>query len=457
MYAQRQRDYMQSLDAASYLFHLPRYLDELRRSPVIDAALHDLDDELAELGRELVEHDQELTPQVIEARHELQHALPPERDDTDMEPPDVMGDTWGYAQSFANFDAIASGAPFRPRGGGDETTDVSRVGQLILILQQKLADMTHREVPPEHEGGPMRVVEAELTPDLQVTGDRLAALAGRHRYAHQKLVLRRRNSPAVALRELEQFALGLNPEPVGPAETDQELRERLEELLRTADTRALLERVLYMTPSTGLGEQDETALRVLVDEQLRPRVERLHVGLLTQLDHARSYLAVLRRFKARCEWHDRDRMLDIASRARPENALRAELARYLFDQGLSPLTDPLVSDLRPDVFDPSLKPNVWVEAKQYAGGNPKGRIVEWAAQTFNTVRRHIGTAYDVREVFFVIFRRGGRDVDLPLSYRAEQFTVYPLLVDVAPPELSGSRQREQAVMVSSEELAPEPS
>ncbi len=50
------------------------------------------------------------------------------------------------------------------------------------------------------------------------------------------------------------------------------------------------------------------------------------------------------------EWHDRDRMQLIADEERlpggPEDRLTAELARYLFDAGLSPLTKPLSRGLQ---------------------------------------------------------------------------------------------------------------
>jgi hypothetical protein len=62
------------------------------------------------------------------------------------------------------------------------------------------------------------------------------------------------------------------------------------------------------------------------------------------------------RFKHRAEWLDKERLLAVAEDdtlpGGPEDRLTAEFARYLFDQGLSPLTRPMTGGLQPDLLDP---------------------------------------------------------------------------------------------------------
>jgi hypothetical protein len=53
-----------------------------------------------------------------------------------------------------------------------------------------------------------------------------------------------------------------------------------------------------------------------------------------------------------------------------EDRLTVELARFLFDQGLNPLTKPLIGGLEPDLLDSSVPSAFYVEAKQYVGSAP---------------------------------------------------------------------------------------
>lgn len=61
----------------------------------------------------------------------------------------------------------------------------------------------------------------------------------------------------------------------------------------------------------------------------------------------------------------------------PQDRLTGELARYLFDAGLSPLTKPLTGGLQPDLLDPLA--SFYVEAKQYARSSACGEIVKGVA------------------------------------------------------------------------------
>ena len=108
------------------------------------------------------------------------------------------------------------------------------------------------------------------------------------------------------------------------------------------------------------GDRLEDADRKLIAErvtQLRAGVERLHEELRRRIAATRSRLALVHRFKLRCEWHDRERMTAVANDKSlgggPEDRLTAEFARYLFDQGLSPLSKPMAGGLQPDLLDPA--------------------------------------------------------------------------------------------------------
>jgi hypothetical protein len=136
----------------------------------------------------------------------------------------------------------------------------------------------------------------------------------------------------------------------------------------------------------------------------------------------------------------------------PEDRLTAEFARYLFDQGLSPLTKPLAGGLQPDLLDPLA--SFYVEAKQY-DSSARGDIVKGVAQVLDTVGRLRGGPYAVEEAFCVIFRRGGAYYDLPRVLRTETFTVHLVLVDVAPAVEAGRRQTATPVRIPADEFIAE--
>jgi hypothetical protein len=198
--------------------------------------------------------------------------------------------------------------------------------------------------------------------------------------------------------------------------------------------------------------------------KLRPVVERIYEGLRLRIGTTRSLIALFNRFRTRCQFHDRERLRDLAKhppgsvagrarqnrRNKPEQILTEALARYLFDQGLNPLTEVPTAGLRPDVLDPGY---LYVEAKQYGSGNPRNYLIKGARQVHETMGRLRGSHYQVHEAFYVVFRLGGRHISLPDRIPCGEWTLYPVFIDLAPASESGSRARE-SLIITEEELRP---
>lgn len=165
----------------------------------------------------------------------------------------------------------------------------------------------------------------------------------------------------------------------------------------------------------------------------------------------RSNLALIRRYKNRCEWHDRERLQAVAQTKSPENDLTADLARYLFDQGLNPLTRARTADLEPDLLDPTSLGRVYVEAKQYSD-SARDYLVKGVGQVHDTLGRLRGTPYEVTEAFLVIFRRGGPRYILPDVIKSEGYAIYIILIDIAPTSISGTRQKHRPIQIPLSEL-----
>jgi hypothetical protein len=110
----------------------------------------------------------------------------------------------------------------------------------------------------------------------------------------------------------------------------------------------------------------------------------------------------------------------------PEERLTAEFARYLFDQGLCPLTKPMTGGLQPDLLD--LQARFYVEAKQYKN-SAHSYIVKAGAQILDTVGKLRGDPrYEVEEALCVIFRLKAPFHDLPPTLHTEALRMHLVLM-----------------------------
>ena len=196
--------------------------------------------------------------------------------------------------------------------------------------------------------------------------------------------------------------------------------------------------------------------RERIDGVLRAEVGRVCREVRRRIGATRSRVALVEAFALRCSWYDAAAMARLAKRVAgkgqaKEDPLSDHLARFLFDHGLRPLTRATVGRLIPDAFDPSprafanhresmTEPAFYVEAKQYVDvKGARKAIRDGSRQVWNTADR-IRKRYALDEAFLVFFRRGGPHLVFPPEeVRAGGLVVRPVLVDVAPGRVSGSK------------------
>ena len=290
--------------------------------------------------------------------------------------------------------------------------------------------------------------EPERTP-LDCWRTRVGNADRRLEHARRWFRLRMRTSPGLALRDLQAARDALQP-PLRLVGPDDNPVVRLSEMLKLVSSSD------YPLLKVADGDRLDDTDRKLIAERvthLRAGAERLHEDLRRRIAATRSRLALVHRFKLRCEWHDRERMRAVADDKSlgggPEDRLTAEFARYLFDQGLSPLSKPMAGGLQPDLLDPAAR--FYVEAKQY-DSNARRDIVKAVAQVMDTVGRLVGSQYEVEEAFCVVFRRSGPYYDLPHTLRTHSYRLNLVLVDLAPPAEAGRRQREKPAVIEAAEF-----
>lgn len=445
----RQYQYIHRLCGLDFLRQMPLFLRRIESDPRLRLHLEDVRGEADALVAGFDRHDMHLVPQLVSLRNEFVR-IAPDLDDSSVGLPQPRGIPAKYAGTLAFFDKVAKGGsprlgvPMYPRA----SEDTSRCGRLISILRGKFQEL-------QTDCGIAGVGVSQGAPDQTGIDDlnrRLLNLATEHEYEHRKFLNEKQASPGCALLSLEYVIEQMNPAPTrveSAADFDQWINDQFIQVV---------EGLVPFLHSALYGEMDagkEAALSGLT-ANLKPLVDRVYEDLRRRIGTVRSSRALLLRFKNRCEWHDRDRLRSIACKSkRPEDALVAELARWLFDQGLNPLTRPRTGSLEPDILDPSSRPNVYVEAKRYSGATGTSSIITrgiW--QLHDTVMRLRGTPYEVDEAFYVVFRQGGPRYQLPETLLGEGWTTHVILVDIADTNVSGSRQRAPVICIPPNELLP---
>ena len=467
----RQVDFLlRRRDSAAFLIQVEPFLRALRTEPRLAAYLDDVLEEVVRIVDAMEEVDAELTSELLDLRRELVE-LRLEADDSNLEPPSESASPavklqarLSYTGTLAYFDEWANSQPepFDADGKG------GLAKTLLGILQNKdTAYLLEVEAAAARDSSEAGANRGDVSPEGQPPTEdehngpgrdplgawrrRLGNVQRRYDYAVRLLRLRTRTSAGLALLKLEAVPDELNP----PARLFDDEGEGA--LSVASDRMRWVSSESYSLFKLAWQDRLDAADLGVIDKRvadLRDAVERLREDLRRRIGTTRSRLALVYRFKLRCEWHDRERMLAVADDDRlpggPEDRLTGEFARYLFDAGLSPLTKPLAGGLQPDLLD-SLA-SFYVEAKQYARSSARGDIVKSVAQVLDTVGRLRGGPYAVDEAFCVVFRREGPYYDLPHVLQTETYRLHLVMVDLAPTTEAGRRQQDKPVQIPADEF-----
>ena len=345
----RQVDFLlRQTDSAAFLIQVEPFLRALRTDPRLAAYLDDAVEEVVHIVDEMEEVDAQLTLDLLELRRELVE-LWPEADDSSVEPSSESDSRaaklqarLSYRGTLAYFDEWAASVPepFNADGQG------GLAKTLLSILQSKDTAYLH-----ELEAGAARKsseAEGNLE-DVPVAGEppaegeesrpardlldgwrrRLGNVQRRYDFAVRLLTVRTRTSSGLALLKLEVVPGELNP----PARVLDD--EGDDTLSAASDLMVWASSESYSLFKLAWQERLDAADFAIIDKrvaELRDAIDRLREDLHRRIGTTRSRLALVNRFKLRCEWHDRERMLAVADDDRlpggPERRLTGEFARY---------------------------------------------------------------------------------------------------------------------------------
>lgn len=358
--------------------------------------------------------------------------------------------------SLSNWDATAQAIRLGPPPPlpGDDT--VSPTDTLLHILSTRLSHLRFL-VPKSY--GVFSESDTDLRPDLADLANEVATIAGTHARVQRRLVEETMLGAAFALLRVQALVDELeDPPPTAPHQPrvldwpTALLRQRFGPLAGL-DVREMLHAPRRQSPRHFLGDEEQRLDQLVAG--IREELDVLHEELRRRLGTTRSRLALIGRFRQRCQWYEYEslRRLVEADTRRAEDLLTRELVRFLFDHGLNPITKPLTGRLEPDVLDPSLSPSFYVEAKQYAEP-ARDRLLRGVWQAHETLANLARTQYEVREGFYIVFRLGGPRYSFPERIAGEGWSLYPVVIDLAPNV--GSRGGRQALGFTVDELQPRP-
>lgn len=439
---ERQFQHLSKQNGVSLVRELRRTLGLLHRTPRIAALLDAEREEALDTARVFLREDHERVKRLIELRRQFGVAAPDlEKRDAPIYA-DIEAEMSNCAYHWDDFDAELRGERrIFTRGEHDQTIFAKLSRPFTSMLEAaRWKPVTGNSVPEVADpyGG--------VRPELVAIADAFRVLTHQHEDAWRIFYDSLQTEAGYALLQLERLVTQL-----GTKEQEATLGSGESFLIFGSLPAFEIELIKdYLYGQAGSNNPAKAQALVADLSAVRAAAERVHHGLLLRIGTTRSLLAVFERFRGRCQWHDRERLLGLAQkeggqkrqgnsvkRGRPEQLLTEELARYLFDQGLNPLTEVPMAGLRPDLYQPG---SFYVEAKQYIDTSPKRYLLRGIHQMYETMGRIRTSEYEVTEAFYVVFRRGGPLVEFGFEeIRFETWTLRPLLIDIAPATSSGSR------------------
>ena len=453
---ERQWRFLFTQEGTAFHRQLRRFVRFVQEEPRLAALLNDIQRDGEELVRRHLQNDQDLTQRLVALKREFVTQVPDE-DDSSLPFPSSGWSKSEYEMSLAYFDKVAENSRISSVKV-DALTDDTTSKRLLKILAAKFNRSRSLFFPSQSEHPIARTEEQQSKIyDLQ---RQLLDLQNQQEYAHRNFIDEKLTSSGLIFNAVLRLLRDFNPEPT-PVPADE--RERDAQLLAQVNQylnegfatpgKRHIEKALY---DGGSLSDDETKAVERSARMLKLYMERVYEDLRLRIGTRQSLIKLINRFQHRCQWHDRVRLYNLVESAKsgPEEVLTAELALWLFDQGLSPVSKPMMAGLEPDLTDPSFRFNLYVEAKQY-NSSANDYLIRGFHQLWDTVSGLKGTPYEVREAFYVVFRRGGPRYILPDQPLAgEGWTAHLRLIDIAPNTERGSQGAKKPIVISVDDLMP---
>jgi hypothetical protein len=168
--------------------------------------------------------------------------------------------------------------------------------------------------------------------------------------------------------------------------------------------------------------------------------------LVEHLDDQRALLALLRRYKHRCEWFRREALLALwqKDKAKGERALAEDLYEYLHDQGLEFAIEPSSASGKPDLISAQVgDERLIADAKVFKDGTGKSYL----ASGFHQIYQYT-LDYNQPFGYLVIFKTCEDDLKFPMADHEQSIpflvhnnkTLFFVVIDICQHEATASKR-----------------
>jgi hypothetical protein len=285
-----------------------------------------------------------------------------------------------------------------------------------------------------------------LADDFRNLAGPLSRLEATHEFIARRLREESRSLAWPAFERLVGMSSATNPRPPSLSEGDgwgtrHVLRKKAAELRKTD--------AFFQTNS----EEKVQGVKTFY-ESIEADARVIHEELRLRIGLARSKRGLVERYAARCAAFDAERLRAMAAKRSTvaERLLTSDFARFLFDAGLSPVTNAEVGGVSPDILHLRGGSLFYVEAKQYAHKNPRSQLRRAYLQVWSTWAQ-LRNNYSVPEAFLVVFRRAGPLFIPPPLVRHDGLKLYSVVADISGQ--AGSKEKLPVLTLNEEELRPQ--
>lgn len=177
-------------------------------------------------------------------------------------------------------------------------------------------------------------------------------------------------------------------------------------------------------------------------------IEPVYEHIDEQLDDQRAVLALLRRYKHKCEWFQRDTLYKMwqADTSKGEKTLALHLYEYLHDQGLDFYIEPTSASGEIDIISAqSSEEPLLADAKIYNPGKGKGK--DYLARGIKQIYTY-AVDYNESFAYLITYKTCPDDLRLALTNQTaatpylthNNKTIFLVVVDIYPHEKTASKQ-----------------
>ncbi|HQU81545.1 MAG TPA: hypothetical protein PKY59_00375 [Pyrinomonadaceae bacterium] len=191
---------------------------------------------------------------------------------------------------------------------------------------------------------------------------------------------------------------------------------------------------------------------------IKGKVTRVYESLRQEIGSTRLRTTILNRYAIRCENYNRNYVIKLGEEAdsrKLEETLTSDLALYLFDNGITVWYRVKTEKKETDLIEinPASSNPMLIEVKAYHAKSKKSKsnVIEdfWQTISYLVSHRKNNPSY---EGYLVFYRLGGSLFVLPEKFTYQNFTIYPILIDLAD---NVGRNQKNGITISIEDILKE--